>query len=135
MTFIKKKHFIFKITFLIISMQFYSGCSSTKPISVGATEYNGCNITHLMNGKQVGDIEKKKVTVIDHIDHFYIMQGEAKTAESKKLTTTIGNAVVSDPNQPIIFGKGLGPFDREYSIYYRLDGSAYTIDCRNASLL
>ncbi|HBX6199755.1 TPA: hypothetical protein MH639_24770 [Klebsiella pneumoniae] len=100
-----------------------------------STKFYGCDIARLVKGKQTGDAKQKVVTVIDFGDKFAVEKPGERQVESTTLTTKQGNAIVSDPKQAVVYGKGVGPFMRVYSIYSQKDEVTYTFDCRKASRL
>lgn len=100
-----------------------------------STKFYGCDITRLVKGKQTGDTKQKAVTVIDFGDKFAVENPGKRQMESTILIRKQGNAIVSDPKEAIVYGKGVGPFMRVYSIYSQKDEVTYTFDCRKASRL
>ncbi|MCL6723089.1 hypothetical protein [Enterobacter ludwigii] len=108
---------------------------NTAVFTEEATKYRGCDVSHLEGGKKTGNTTKQATTVTDHGSYFIVEQAGTDSITSKPLTIKFGNAVVSDPSQPIMFGKGTGPYSQVYSIYYKEDEIALTFDCRKASLL
>ncbi|HCL5637803.1 hypothetical protein M8R21_47365 [Klebsiella sp. T2.Ur] len=115
-----------------------TGCSMEKDTTViteEATQYRGCDVTHLKEGRQVGNVRKQAATLIDHDSYFVVEQKDINSITSEPLTTKFGNAMVSNPSLPTMYGKGTGPYSKVFSIYYKQDETALTFDCRKASLI